>query len=581
MSWSESLFQKAWNWLASVGSEMPTEVTEKVHLSEVKSRLAHFASLLAETPIKIMASEAEGGFVGHTYFLPQAVSLYDSRELNMKFYLFRVAFLTAQRQLNLNWSDSDYHLEAAKIRAAQTAQVVLDTLTHQYPGMDSFLMELIPETIWDAPMEIQSHYWGYWMVETQEAKPLNHSPNAQPTPPTLPQTEAQAPVKEQVEVIEKDEQAVKEYTLQHYFEKVETLDAFHGAWRETDGDDELEAHREALEQVDLRQVMRSDDPTHSVYQAELMLNTAIPESREKKGEGFYVTYDEWNAKKKAYRPQFCRVYPQAFVQTAPDYYTQTLTENRSTLNQLRTRLAHFYNELETQRRQRDGERLDLDALVENYADRLAGLPPCERVYISRRKRKRDIAVLILMDLSLSTDGYTSGLRVIDVEKQAVLLFGELLSEYGDRFQVDGFSSRTRNHCDYIHLKTFDEHWGKGASRIGALEPRGYTRIGPALRHATTQMKACQARKKWILLLSDGKPNDYDRYEGQYGIQDVRQAIREAEQEQIHCFALAVESAAKHYLPPMLGEGRYQVLPRPQDLPTTLTQFYSRLIYSLA
>jgi nitric oxide reductase NorD protein len=182
-----------------------------------------------------------------------------------------------------------------------------------------------------------------------------------------------------------------------------------------------------------------------------------------------------------------------------------------------------------------------------------------------------------MDLSLSTDGYTGGQRVLDVEKQAVILFAELLSEFGDRFEIAGFSSRTRHHCDYTTLKDFQEPWLRAAGRVGAAEPTGYTRIGPALRHATARMRQERSSARWIILLSDGKPNDYDRYEGNYGLADVRQAVKEARRDGIQIYGLAIEAVARHYLPLMLGSGAYRILPRPEQLSEALADFYKRLI----
>ncbi len=94
-----------------------------------------------------------------------------------------------------------------------------------------------------------------------------------------------------------------------------------------------------------------------------------------------------------------------------------------------------------------------------------------------------MAVLFLLDLSLSTDSYADGNRVLDVVKQAVILFGEVLSEHDIDFAMGGFYSKTRNNCVYQALKDFGEDWTKGKQKIGAVEPQGYTRIGPALRHS--------------------------------------------------------------------------------------------------
>jgi nitric oxide reductase NorD protein len=129
----------------------------------------------------------------------------------------------------------------------------------------------------------------------------------------------------------------------------------------------------------------------------------------------------------------------------------------------------------------------------------------------------------------------------------------------------------------VHLKQFHEPWAKGKQRIGTLEPQGYTRIGPAIRHATWILNNVKAEKKWLLILSDGKPNDYDQYEGQYGIHDVKQAIREARQSQVQVSAIAIDISAKFYLPKMLGDHGYNILHHPAHLPNVLLQFYMNIL----
>ncbi len=131
----------------------------------------------------------------------------------------------------------------------------------------------------------------------------------------------------------------------------------------------------------------------------------------------------------------------------------------------------------------DGEEIDLDALVEMFTEIKSGHTPTENIYIAKRKKEPQTSILFLVDLSLSTDSYSDGNRILDVEKQAVLLFGQVLSEYNVDFAVGGFYSKTRNNCSYISLKDFKDDWAKARKNIGAAEPRGYTRIGPALRHA--------------------------------------------------------------------------------------------------
>jgi nitric oxide reductase NorD protein len=316
-----------------------------------------------------------------------------------------------------------------------------------------------------------------------------------------------------------------------------------------------------------------------VYRADFLASAAAPEVEGDHSTQPFVLYPEWDAKKKALRPDHCKVYLEQGDREDSGYLSQTLSLHRPTLQRLRKNLMRFRNMRQVLRRQTDGEFPDVDALIDAYAQRRSGHTDDDRVYLSRRLFRRDLAVSILMDVSLSTDAYTGGQRVLDVEKQAVLMFGQLLQEQEEAFRVDAFWSKTRNQCHYVQLKDFRDGWTTASARIGGLRPVGYTRIGPALRHATALLRGQSARRRWILLLSDGKPNDYDRYEGHHGIADVRQAIREAEQAGVRVYALAVEQEARHYLPQMLGHANYQILARPEQLPEAMLFFYTRLLAS--
>ena len=144
--------------------------------------------------------------------------------------------------------------------------------------------------------------------------------------------------------------------------------------------------------------------------------------------------------------------------------------------------------------------------------------------------------------------------------------------------MGGGYSYTRRDCRFVILKDFAAPWPPCKATLASVDPTGSTRIGPALRHGSPLLQQPQATQKLLLLISDGKPTDYDRYAGRYGIADVRQAIREAGQVRMHTYALAVDIQAKLYLPEMFGAGNYQILPPPSYLVHSLAQLYTRLWY---
>ena len=154
-----------------------------------------------------------------------------------------------------------------------------------------------------------------------------------------------------------------------------------------------------------------------------------------------------------------------------------------------------------------------------------------------------------------------------------------MAEYDIDFAVQGFYSKTRNFSSYVSLKEFDENWNISKHKIGSIEPEGYTRIGAALRHSGFLLSKRQTKNKWVILLSDGKPNDYDKYEGKYGIQDVKQALHELKAQNINSYALAIEAQANYYLPQMFGQNHYQILTTPVELLKSLVKLYEKIKYA--
>ena len=590
MDWDQKLFRKVYHFFQNFRQpKVDPQVAERtVALVDIKGRLEILAKALTGAPIVVHQAENEGGVHGDVFFLPEKCNLFEEYEHNMTFYLYRVCFLTVQSAFEeVVFSERSSDDDGERRLSDASIRYIIERMYQEWPMLSDMVQPLFQQ-LKDKDEEerelLGKYLYGRKIRDSvldRMAFPDHQNPLAEPgeeeEEEETSKSEFKAPPKEEIETLQVDQKTISEYTLLHQFEKVETLDEFRGQWRTMDGEDDLQEHLEALQELDLCKTVRSDVPTHSIYQADFVISRAIPESEAVDVDEPCLEYPEWNHKKKKYLENYCKVFPKQQPKEDTGYLGKILDKHRSTLVELRKKLAHFRMQRELRKRQPDGEYPDLDAVVDSYATLKAGRTPNEKVYLSRRPKFRDVAVLVLLDCSLSTDGFTDGRRIIDVEKESILLFGQILEENHESFQIDAFCSRTRNYCNYISLKSFKDKWHKGASKLGALQPAGYTRIGPALRHAIDVLEKQKAEKKWILLLSDGKPNDYDRYEGEYGIQDVRQAIREAFQKDIHIYALAIEKAARHYLPRMLGKSNYKILPKPEDLPDALLYFYSRLL----
>ena len=227
----------------------------------------------------------------------------------------------------------------------------------------------------------------------------------------------------------------------------------------------------------------------------------------------------------------------------------------------------------------DGDEPDLDAWLDGLAEARAGLCMPQALYQTQRSARRDMAIMLLVDASGSTDGWLSRQRrIVDVEREALLLVCLALDGLGQPYSVQSFSGEGPQRVTMRCLKAFDERYNEAiGQRIAALEPERYTRAGAALRHATTQLMRQPATHRLLLLLSDGKPNDVDEYEGRYGVEDLRQAVNEARLQGIHPFCLTIDRQAASYLPAVFGARHYALLANPERLPGVLLEWLRQLV----
>lgn len=287
---------------------------------------------------------------------------------------------------------------------------------------------------------------------------------------------------------------------------------------------------------------------------------------------------EWDYRRARLQPNHCLVQVMQAQHCAPFRPSAALL---LTAKRLRRRLETLRDAPRAVHGQDSGDDIDLDAWVRFHADQLDAATPYSDtppVYTRRARLDRSLATLLLADLSLSTDAYaTAQARVIDVIRDALFVFGEALHAAGDPFAIWGFSSVRRQHVRMQHLKTFDEPWSDASrARVGAVKPGYYTRMGAAIRHATLQLASRPERKRLLMLLTDGKPNDLDVYEGRYGLEDTRQAVREAHAAGLIPFCVTIDEKAHDYLPMLFGQNGYAMVHKPQDLVRQLTQAWATL-----
>ncbi|MEW6513996.1 MAG: VWA domain-containing protein [Pseudomonadota bacterium] len=289
-----------------------------------------------------------------------------------------------------------------------------------------------------------------------------------------------------------------------------------------------------------------------------------------------IPLPEWDWKRRLMKADFCRLQTMVAREAEPQPLPERL---RRHARKLKHQFAALAPVRRWQKAQPDGSELDIDACVRIAADRLAGWHfSGAGAYLNHRPTERDLACLVLADLSLSTDAHANDeQKVIDVIRDSLMLFGEALGSTGDRFAFYGFSSLKRGHVRFHEIKRFDRPLDAHArGRIAALKPGYYTRMGAAVRRATQLLDRQPANRRLLLILSDGKPHDIDRYEGRYGIEDTRMALIEAREAGIKPFCVTIDREGANYLPHLFGPAGYTVVRRPEDLPDRLPHLYSQL-----
>ncbi|RJR41804.1 MAG: hypothetical protein C4576_17045 [Desulfobacteraceae bacterium] len=294
---------------------------------------------------------------------------------------------------------------------------------------------------------------------------------------------------------------------------------------------------------------------------------AFPEN----GEGIHAM-DEWDFRRQGYRKRWALLRETVADEGGLQFSDETLGRYSGMVRQIKRQFERIRTGQMLLRRQKDGDEVDLDAAVEAYHDQKAGLSPSERLFVRVSRKERDIATVFLIDLSGSTSGWVN-----DMERSALLIMSEAVQVLQDRFAIFGFSGRTRKRCELFRIKGFDEPYGDVIKRrIANLRALEYTRMGPPIRYLTRKLAEVEARTRLLITLSDGKPDDYDGYNGDYGIEDTRQALIEAKGTSIHPFCITIDKSEHSYLRHMYGPVNYIFIDNLAKLPLRVPEIYRKL-----
>jgi len=329
----------------------------------------------------------------------------------------------------------------------------------------------------------------------------------------------------------------------------------------------------------------------------------------------YFFYDEWDFRAGDYRPRWCRIVEYAVGEGTPQYFDQTLAKHAALVAQTRRQFELLRPEMFRKiKHLLDGEEIDFDAVTDYAVERRSGHTPTDKVYWRRNKIERDVSVAFLLDMSASTDEeiakherryaqdefdddprryfswwmarraqelLTPPKRIIDLEKESIVLLIKALEAIGDTYGIYGFSGYGRDNVEFYVVKDLEETFSDHTKRrIDKIAPVRSTRMGPAIRHATWKLENRDSKVRILFLVSDGRPQDHgygrDRTEKEYAIHDTHMALLEAKRKGLVPFCLTVDRYGHDYLKQMCADIGYAVVPDIESLPSRITTLYRQL-----
>lgn len=354
--------------------------------------------------------------------------------------------------------------------------------------------------------------------------------------------------------------------------------------------DQQQASAQAPKKSDLfnqwSQAVEETSPSDSELLNELM-NAETSEQELQDGDEVFH-YDEWDRELGDHRARWCRVIQRVNRRGSAEFVAQV----RSRYSGMISSIRHQFQMLRPESMRKikgeiDGEDFDLQAVIDYHVDRRTTGRPSDRLYIRRIRRERDVAVSFLLDMSSSTartisrhpnQPYTRpGQKIIDIEKQGLVLMSEALEAVGDAYSISGFSSEGRRNVKYFLIKRFEDKYDHEVERrIGGISYHNNTRLGAAIRHAAAALEEQEARTRLLIILSDGRPYDHDYGDSRYAREDTRIALHQARINGITPFCITIDRDSEAELKDLYGEVGYTIIDDVISLPERLPGIYRRL-----
>lgn len=618
-------------WITNGVASYPRHPAAAVSLDELRPSLAvFFRTLGGEPAVQIAATASRTS--GHrldwrqrlgldaerlarpamddaTLFLPPAIDVFPAAELNRSLFFWLAAFFTAMREPVV--ADGPLHRDLVFLRQVHlaTGRVLRDCpgLRTPYARLCGAVLAVRPRRrlpVWENQVEtavlglLGRGTDGPFRRYLEEGYDLGRLPPVKGYRPFLPvplwgEFTATAPVAPEQRDDSDDpagaeakadparrkgrrqnqDQAERTDSLMlNRFEKILSLAEMINLNRNVEDDDEENARKAADDMDEIAVGKISRKPA-----VKLKFDLDLPPDYVTGGalSGTHL-YPEWDYRRRDYLPAHCRVITAVAEDEGESWEPDDAAWRR--IRQVRRQFEALRPRRTLLRAQADGDDLDLEAVVRAHCDLAAGQSGSDRVFTQSRPTARDLSVALLMDVSLSTDAWVQNRRVLDIEKEALTTLCQGLSACGDEHGVFTFTSRRRDMVKMSVVKDFDEPFGTPvARRIAALKPGYYTRIGAAIRHTVKCLSQRPHRHRLLLVLTDGKPNDVDHYEGRYGIEDSRKAVQEARRAGLAVFGVTIDRKAQDYFPVLFGRGGYAIVGDVTRLSAALPKIYRQLV----
>lgn len=291
-------------------------------------------------------------------------------------------------------------------------------------------------------------------------------------------------------------------------------------------------------------------------------------------------YHEWDYQMQLHRPHWCTLLERRPVPGDSAEMDAIADKHRPLISRLRYLIEALQPQgVQRLRKQREGDELDLTAAVDAMIDLRMGEAPDDRVHIRNVRTERDLSVLVLIDLSESTNEMVVGTdtTVLGLAREATALLAGAMARIGDPFAIHGFDSAGRHDVEYYVFKSFDAPYDKHAkARLAGMTGQLSTRMGPAIRHAGLHLRRQPTSRKLLLLITDGEPSDIDVTDPQYLRQDTKRAVEELARDGVQTFAVSLDPRADEYVQRIFGMRDYTVIDRVERLPEKLPMLYATL-----